>query len=171
VDGEAYEQDLSVLRDPRLSDVTDADLRAQFDLARKISDRTSAANEAVIRIRSLKAQIADRLQETSTPDLKKAAGALAGKLSEIESAIYQVRNQSPKDPLNFSIRLNNRVAALQEVVEEGDARPTDQAYEIFRMLSAELEGHLSRLDRVVATEGATFNGALVKERLAPIVVR
>jgi hypothetical protein len=45
----------------------------------------------------------------------------------IEGEIYQYRNQSSQDPLNFPIKLNNKLAALQGVVESADSKPTDRA--------------------------------------------
>lgn len=171
VDGQARERELQVLKDPRLENVTDADLEAQFDLARRISNKTSEANRAVSRIRALKEEVRGRLAKKSTATLASAAEALVGRLSDIEVSIYQVRNRSPKDPLNFPIRLNNRIAALQEVVESADAKPTDQAYEVFNLLAAELDGLLARLEQVLTTQGVRLNRALATEGLEPLVVR
>jgi hypothetical protein len=171
VDGQIQEQVFSVLKDPRLTDVTDADLQAQYALARQVSDRTGEANQAVIRIRDVKKQIGDRFGAAPSAALKTTADTLVRKLSDIEEAIYQVKNQSAKDPLNFPIRLNNRIAALQDVIEEADARPTQQAYDVFKELSAELEGHLSALQRVLTTDLAVFNRALADLRLEPVVAR
>ena len=50
-----------------------ADLQAQFDLAMQVRDRTSAANEAVIRIRNVKAQIDDRISKAGNVKLPEAA--------------------------------------------------------------------------------------------------
>jgi hypothetical protein len=171
VDGQIQEHPLSLLKDPRISDVTDADLQAQYAIARQVSDRTSEANQAVIRIRAVKKQIGDRLGAQPPAALKTAADTLVRKLSEIEEAIYQVRNQSPKDPLNFPIRLNNRIAALQDVIEAADARPTQQAYDVFKELSVELQGHLSKLQQVLTTDVAVFNRVLAQMRLDPIAAR
>jgi hypothetical protein len=173
VDGQSQVRSLVVLKDPRLKDVTDEDLRAQYVLARQVSDRTSEANRAVIRIRELKKQIADRFRAARrpSPSLKAGADALTRKLSDIEEAIYQVKNRSPKDPLNFPIRLNNRIAALQGVIEEADARPTQQSYDVFRELSTELDGHLGRLEAAVATDLAVLNRSLERLKVEPVAVR
>ena len=173
VDGQAQEQPLVVLKDPRLTEVSDADLQAQYALARQVSDQTSAANEAVIRIREIRKQVEDRFSIAKKPgaSTKAAADRLFRRLSSIEEAIYQVRNRSPKDPLNFPIRLNNRIAALQGVIEEADARPTQQAQEVFRELSAELAGHISELQAVVATDLALLNRSFQKLKVEPVSIR
>ncbi len=70
-----------------------------------------------------------------------------------------MKNQSGQDPLNFPIRLNNRLAALQRSVETGDAKPTDGAYKVFEELNRELEGHLSKLEGLLGQELDGINGS------------
>jgi photosystem II stability/assembly factor-like uncharacterized protein len=142
VDGEARTQPLELRKDPRLPEVTQADLEEQFRLAAQVRDRTSQANQAVLKIRELKQE----LQRESQPSASRRE--IEARLSSIEEAIYQVKNRSPRDTLNFPIRLNNRLAALQRVIEEADGRPTRQSYEVFKELQAELQGHLARLEAV-----------------------
>ncbi len=73
----------------------------------------------------------------------RAADDLSSKLSGIEGEIYQVRNQSSQDPLNYPIKLNNKIAALAGVVGGTDAKPTSQSYTVFNDLSAQLDRQLS----------------------------
>jgi len=42
----------------------------------------------------------------------------------VEQELYQTKNQSNQDPLNFPIKLNNKLAALEGVVQASDAAPT-----------------------------------------------
>ena len=72
----------------------------------------------------------------------------------MEGEIYQYRNRSSQDPLNYPIRLNNKLAALQGIVESGDAKPTDQSYAVFKDLSARLDKELARLEAVVKADAA-----------------
>ncbi len=171
-DGKAQERPLIVLKDPRLKDVTDADLRAQYELARKVRDKTSEANDAVIRIRKIRAQVGDRLKAAgqAAAAIQSQVDALLGRLSAVEEALYQVKNRSPKDPLNFPIRLNNRIAGLQRVIEESDARPTQQACGVFKELSAELEEHQATLRAALDTDLVALNRTLQKMHLDPVSV-
>jgi photosystem II stability/assembly factor-like uncharacterized protein len=158
--GQTETQPLAVEIDPRLRGVTPADLQQQFELAMQIRDRTSAANAAVIRIRDLKGQIAERVPQAKSPVINLAADATSRALSEIESELYQVRNRSSQDPLNFPIKLNNRLAALRRSVETGDARPTDAAHVVFKELTEELDALLARLKGVEDNHVAAFNRLL-----------
>ena len=88
----------------------------------------------------------------------------------MEEALYQVRNRSGQDPLNFPIRLNNRLAALGRSVGTGDARPTDGAYKVYDELTRELNGHLARLNDALAKEGPGITQALQRLRLEPLSI-
>ncbi len=147
VNGQSYTQSLTVVKDPR-STATDANLKEQFDFLMRIRDKTSQANDAVKTIRNVKAQLADRAKRM--PADKKAAFSrvaddLSNKLSSVEGEIYQVRNQSSQDPLNYPIKLNNKIAALSGVVGGTDAKPTAQSFTVFSDLSAQLDRQLSAM--------------------------
>ena len=161
-------QDFEIRRNAAVPGVTDADLQAQFALAMQINRRVSDANRAVIRIRDIKAQISDRLAKTNAAALKTAAQGLLDKLTDVEGEIYQHRLRSGQDPLNYPIRLNNKLAALQGTVESGDARPTDQAHAVFKALSGRLDEQLARLDTLVETDVAAFNKSLEAAGQQPV---
>ncbi len=148
--------------------VTDADLQAQFALAMQISERVSEANRTVVRIRDIKTQINDRIGKATDPAVKTAGQALIDKLTAVEGEIYQHRLRSGQDPLNYPIRLNNKLAALQGTVESGDYRPTAQAQAVFKELSGRLDKELARLSALVTTDLAEFNRRLTGAGLEPV---
>jgi photosystem II stability/assembly factor-like uncharacterized protein len=167
-DGRTQTQPMRIRRNPLYKDVSDADLQAQFDLAIQIRDKTSEANDAVIRIRDLKAEIADRLAKSNDPALKSAGDRLVSDLGEVEEGIYQVRNQSGQDPLNFPIKVNNRLASLLSIVSRGDSRPIGNAPVIFKGLVADLKVQTDAMAKVLATFLPAFNKEAVRLGLAPI---
>jgi len=143
-DGQSETRPLVVRRDPRVPGVSDADLQRQFQLAIKIRDAESQAHQMVIRIREINAQIRDR---------KLVAGeALAKKLSDIEESLYQVRNRSPRDTLNYPIRLNNQIAVLERLVNMGDYPPTDQQEAVYRELAEKLGQIRDALNALLAEQ-------------------
>ena len=149
-----------IVMDPNLKGTSVADLQAQFELALRIRDRTSAANEAVIQIRHLREQLEGALDGTGDADLRQSADRLLEGLGTVEEELYQVRNRSGQDPLNFPIKLNNRLASLRRSVETGDARPTDAAYQVLDELSAELDGHLQQLEALLGEPLTAVNRQL-----------
>jgi hypothetical protein len=160
VDGKTLTRPITIRKNPLLTDVTLADLREQFDLAIQIRDKVSEANQAVINIRDLKRQTTDRLTKSQDPGLKTAADAFSTHVSEVEEAIYQVRNQSGQDPLNFPIKINNRLATLLRTVTTGDGKPIGAARPIFTDLSGELKVETDRLAKVLADDLTKLNAEL-----------
>lgn len=161
-------QDFVLSRNTAIAGVTDADLQEQFTLARSINQRVTDANEAVLRIRHVKSQIEDRSGKIKDAAFGPAAKALSERLTTIEGEIYQYRNRSGQDPLNFPIRLNNKLAALQGTVESGDFKPTAQAYAVFKELSGRLDKEIARLDQALETDLPPLNARLAAEQLPAI---
>jgi hypothetical protein len=159
---------LVVERHPLWENVSPADLQRQFDLAIQIRDRTSDANEAIVRIRDLKAQVQERVEKSKNSRLKELGDVVTRQLSTVEEEIYQVRNRSGQDPLNFPIKINNRLAALRRSVETGDARPTDAAYEVFTLLSGDLKKQEDAFAEIQKTYLANFNKAAAGQKLPAV---
>lgn len=159
---------LVIEMNPNLKGVAAADLQEQFELASKIRDKTTLANEAVIDIRRIRTAIEQRLEGQDDAKLQGQADALLNAMRKVEEALYQTKNVSNQDPLNFPIRLNNRFAYLRRSLERGDAKPTDGAYQVFGELTAELEGLLKELDQLRGDDLAAFNAALRAKGLKSI---
>lgn len=143
--GKELTQPFEIKLDPRIADITRADLEEKFNLAIQIRDEVSKANEAVIKIRRIKEKI-------NAGGVAAKNKVLIGQLSEIEEQLYQVKNQSSQDPLNFPIRLNNKLASLGRVLETGDYKPTNGSYKVFEELKAELAVQLNKLDSLLKTK-------------------
>lgn len=137
---------------PNLKGVTEADLKETFDLAIKIRDRESQANEAVIKIRKIRVQVEEALKTNSDPVVAQTAKDFMSKITLVEEDLYQTKNRSGQDPLNFPIKLGNRISAVRRSLETGDAKPTAGVYTVFAELSKELDDHLAKLNVMLTTE-------------------
>lgn len=146
--GKTVAENFEIKMDPRVNDVTIADMQEKFNLSIQIRDEVSKANEAVIKIRAIKEKITDEAKTNKTT-VSKTNQALLTQLSQIEENLYQVRNQSSQDPLNFPIKLNNKLASLMRVVESGDYKPTAGSYKVFEELKAELALEINQLDKIL----------------------
>ena len=158
----------SIRIDPNLKGVTEADLKEQFELAQKIVEKTGAANEAVIRIREMRSHLESNRDKIPSQAYERTIAPFLQQIASVEEELYQVKNQSNQDPLNFPIKLNNRLASLRRSIENGDARPTDGAYKVFGELSAELDGHLGSLNSSLQTELPKVNALLEDSGVATI---
>jgi hypothetical protein len=153
-----------------LRNVSDADLQAQWDIASRIRDKVNEANQAVIRIRRIKTDVAARAKD-APKEVQDAADHLNKALSAVEVDIYQVRNQSGQDPLNFPIKTNNRLASLLRVVVTGEGRPTGNVEPIFNELVMELQAETDRLAKTLADQLPPFNRMLQRIKREPVTDR
>ena len=165
-DGVTETQPLTITKHP-LRDISDADLQFQWDLALRIRNKVDEANLAVINIRRIKTEAAEK-SKGAPKEVVAAAETLTANLTAVEVDIYQVKNQSGQDPLNFPIRTNNRLASLLRVATTGEGRPTGNVEPIFDELVAELKAEQDRLDKTLATDLVTLNRMLTRIKKAPI---
>jgi photosystem II stability/assembly factor-like uncharacterized protein len=168
VDGNSQAQTFRILKDPRLTDVTQADLEAQFELAMRVHSRFNDATSAVVRIREIRAQIDDRIQGVEDRRLTGEGEALKTTLLAIEGAIYEYRVEAQSDLKHFGSKLTNDLSHLKAVIMSADARPTEQSYEVYEDISSELAEQLSRLERVLAEDLGSFDVLLRERNLTPI---
>jgi photosystem II stability/assembly factor-like uncharacterized protein len=171
--GQTLSRDFQIALDPRLAadGITVDDLREQFALSARVRDKVTEANTAVITIRGIREQVNERLQKISgrrKAEIQKLADAVLAPLAAVEAEVYQVRNRSSQDPLNYPIMLNNKIAALAGVVESADHKPTQQSYEVFDELSKALDVQLTKMRQTVATDLPRLNSALGRDKVAPV---
>ena len=82
---------------------------------------------------------------------------LEAKLSEIEKELYQTQNRSGQDPLNFPIRLTNKLAHLNSLVSMGDFSPTEQDIAVKEYLTNQINTNLEMFDTLMIEEVKSFN--------------
>ncbi len=157
-----------ITMNPNLKGVTAQDLQEQFELASKITEKATTANEAVIKIRSIRKQLDSLGKGVSSRKFKNLSEDFMESLTEIEEDLYQTKNQSGQDPLNFPIKLNNRFNALQRSIETGDARPTDAAYVVFDEFTEELDGHMAKLNNILEKDLPKVNTVLKDNGISTI---
>jgi hypothetical protein len=167
VDGKPQTASFELKKDPWRS-VSDADLNEQFELASRIRDKVNEANNAIIQIRKIKQQLDDQNKKTSNADVKAIAEQFSKELTVVEENVYQVRNRSNQDPLNFPIKTNNRLASLLRVVEAGDGKPIGNIQPIFTVLQGELKAETDRLQRAISTYLQRYNQAAQRAGMQPI---
>ncbi|MCA1734435.1 MAG: glycosyl hydrolase, partial [Acidobacteria bacterium] len=163
-----------VLKDPRVS-ASDADLRAQFEFLEGIRAKLTETHEAIERIRTLRTQIADARKKLPETDEAKAVAVRAEgvekELTAIEETLYQTKNQSPQDPLNFPIRLNDKLSHVASSASIGDFAPTVQAVAVRDELVAKIDAALRDLRRIEETEVPALNATIRELQLPAIAVK
>src|SRR6202008_4409059 len=123
-----------VVSDPRLR-LAPAALDSQYALAMRVRQRTTDANRGVLLVRGIRRQVDERLTHTQDAAIRAAAESPEARIAAIEDSLYNPRLRSGQDPLNYPIRLNNKMAALQGVIESAETAPTRPSYAVFADLS------------------------------------
>jgi hypothetical protein len=173
VGGKSQTQPLEVAPDPRLA-ATTGDYQKQFELLLKIRDKLTQTHEAITRLREARDQVkgvAERAKGSGEAEkaVAQAAEAFSKKVTAIEEELYQTKNQSSQDPLNFPIRLNNKLASLAGAVAGAEAAPTDQSHAVYEDLTRRIDAELAKLEQALGPDLDTFN-QLVRDQQVPAVV-
>ncbi|HYJ46819.1 MAG TPA: hypothetical protein VEV81_09415 [Pyrinomonadaceae bacterium] len=172
VGGKTWTQTFEVKRDPRLT-TSQAEFAKQFDLLIKIRDKLTETHNAITEIRDVRRQVDDLVrrvkEQPGAKAITDAARALNAKLTAIEETLYQTKNQSSQDPLNYPIRLNNKLAAVAGIVASADAAPTEQSYTVYEEQVSAINEQLRKLEQVIRVDLAGFN-KLVQDQNVPAVI-
>lgn len=143
------EQDFEVMKDPRLTNITQSDLIAQFELVQTINAKLDTTHKAINRIKKVRDEINELVGEAkNNEELQEKAKAMIAAITAIEEELYQTKAEATQDVLNFPIKLNNKLAALKGTVATGFGRPTDQQYAVFEELGAKVDVQLQKLQAI-----------------------
>jgi hypothetical protein len=170
--GQTNTATFEILADPRSSSSA-AQLKSQFDFLLSVRDKLSETNLAVKRIRESRAQINTFVEKVKDMDNMKSvtdtAAYILDKMKAIEEELYQTQNKSRQDPLNFPVRLNNKLGHLNSLSSYGDYEPTDQARAFMKEVSGRIDEQLDLLEMILKADIAMFN-RLVKEQSVDAVI-
>ena len=167
--GTTETQPFEIILDRRLEGtVTVADLQARFDLAQELVSRVNDANNAVLLIRGVKQQVDERLERTDDQQIESTGQRVNTRLTDVEQEVYQIRNRSNQDPLNYPIKLNNKLASLLRLVESAESKPTDQMRAVYTEVSGALQAELDEMEVILDTDLSELNRLLRAANL-PIV--
>jgi len=173
VNGESQTQTFEVLKDPRIKS-TQEDLQAQFNFLMDVRDKLSETHQTVIDIRKIKKDI-DYLKEKLGEDANYAeiityAESIKKELTVIENNLHETRNEAYQDPLNFGIKLNNRLAFLATHESSGDFRPTDQGIAYKAEVTAQIDKELGDYKKLVDEGVGKINDMIKQKNLDFIMV-
>jgi len=168
VNGAAQTQQFKIIPDPR-SEASIADMQKQYDFITEVNATVNRAHESIEKIRGVNKQLDAFAKQykgnNQTKDLVEKAKAMKESFEEIEKTLYQTQNRSGQDPLNFPIRLTNKLAHLNRISGIGDFPPTDQAIAVQKELTGKIETQLTAFDAMLDKELKDFNAAFNELKL------
>ena len=172
--GESQEQEFEILPDPR-SEVSISQMRLQFDFVNKVNATVDKAHKAIKNIRQIRKKLeefdSNFSENESVINLVEKAKQLNSSLTEIEKALYQTKNRSRQDPLNFPIKLTNKLGHLNSLVTSNDFPPTNQDELVRKELTAEVENHILKYQKLVSQDLKYFNEEFASLNLDYLTVK
>jgi hypothetical protein len=159
-------------KDPR-TEATPQELLEQFDFLIQVRDKLSEVNRAVNQLRRVRDKI-DRVSEEikGRPEAAAILGEVKkvrAKLTAVEEVLIQAKSKSSQDPLNYPVKLDDKIAALATLAAGADALPTDQSRELFKELSEKADAEISNLKAIMESDVANLN-ALLKDAGIPHII-
>ena len=160
VGDETMTQPFTIVPDKN-AEVDVAAMQRQFDFITDVNETVDRAHKSIKKIRKVNAQL-DAFQKQYKGDervepLIERAKKLSEDFSTIEKALYQTKNRSGQDPLNFPIRLTNKLAHLNSLVGMDDFPPTQQDIGVKNELTQKINVQLTKFDQLVNNEIKAFN--------------
>ncbi len=174
VNGKSQTAKFEVRKDPRVA-TTPQQYAAQLELELQLRDKLSQTNAAVVQIRGVRTQIDEltaRLHSSADTAKSKMvidrAKSLSDDLTAIEEALYQTKSKANEDPLNYPVRLNNKLAALLAAIGAADTEPTASERQVYEDLATGINSQLNKLKQALDAGVPSLN-KLVREQDIPAV--
>lgn len=172
VGDQEHTQALTIEPNP-LVDTSPADYDAQIALLEDITGALDRAHKAVNAVRAVRRQldatVAQAKKAGDADDIADAAKEIKKKLTDIEETIIQTRSKSPQDPLNYPVKINDKIGFLAGVVD-GDYAPTAQAHVVFERLTAQLDEQVAALQAVLDDDVPAFNQLVLDQQVPAVFI-
>ena len=148
VNGVKETQLFTILKNP-VSEATESEMKAQFDFINDINTKMTEIHKGLKNVQKVRGQVAvlkKAIKDKETyKELLDFADTLVKDLTIIEETLYQTKSKSGQDPLNFPIRLNNKLAHLNSLTSIGNFAPTQPAIDFKNEIVAEIDIELKKL--------------------------
>ena len=168
VNDDIKSQSFTIVADPR-AESTQADMEKQFKFITDVNKTMDDAHKSIKKIRNIREQLTafetQYKDNESVKDLLEKSKTLKEEFTKIEEALYQTQNRSGQDPLNFPIRLTNKLGHLNALVGMGDFAPTDQDIAVKDELTAQIKTQLDAFNKLISDEITAFNAAFNSKSL------
>ncbi|GEQ84776.1 hypothetical protein ULMS_02840 [Patiriisocius marinistellae] len=165
---QALTQNFNIIPDKN-AETDVAGMQRQFDFITDVNATVDKAHKSIKKIRNIN----DQLKSFKTQygdneklkDLVEKADTLSSQFSEIEKALYQTQNKSGQDPLNFPIKLTNKLAHLTSLVGMDDFPPTTQDVAVKNELTGLINVELVKFEKLISEEIKAFNNEFNARKL------
>jgi len=151
--------------------MTQAEYEEQFTFLSSVLNKFNEVQNGIKDIRALRTQINEfvsRQGKDCPKEIKDMAASITKELTAIEETLYQTKSKSGQDPLNYPIRINDKLSGVFDVANSGFNPPSKQSKEVYAELSKQADEQLNKLKKIVAEDVPKFN-QLIREKSLPVI--
>ena len=167
VNGKEQEKPFKIIPNP-VSESSVADMQKQFDFVNKVNQTVDRAHKAIKNIRSINGKLKEFVEQNKTDStattLVKQAEKIQKSLTQIEETLYQTQNRSNQDPLNFPIRLTNKLGHLNRLITMDDFPPTAQDEAVRKELTTTVDQTMEAYKKIIDQDVIEFNKVFKNEK-------
>ena len=167
VNGKEQEKPFKIIPNP-VSESSVADMQKQFDFVNKVNQTVDRAHKAIKNIRSINGKLKEFIEQNKTDStatsLVKQAEKIQKSLTQIEETLYQTQNRSNQDPLNFPIRLTNKLGHLNRLITMDDFPPTAQDEAVRKELTTTVDQTMEAYKKIIDQDVIEFNKVFKNEK-------
>ena len=161
-------QGFTILKNPT-SEGTIDNIKSQFEFVNEINGVVDKAHRAIEKIREIKSDLnkfqSDYADNESANNLIERSKTILESIDKIENELYQTKNQSNQDPLNYGVKLTNNLGNLNSAFRGGDFGPTDQDIQVKNELIKKVNLQLDKYNSIISKEIPNFNSSFKKLEL------
>ncbi|HSU28055.1 MAG TPA: hypothetical protein VLJ68_06725 [Chitinophagaceae bacterium] len=167
---DSSEGKFTVKADPNYK-ISQADYEAQYIFLQTVAGKFNEVQKAIKNIRALRAQMTDfiaKQNKDAVKEVKQMADTINKQLTSIEEVLYQTKSKSGQDPLNFPIRLNDKLGGVFDAASSGNMAPSKQSKEVYADLAAQCDEQLNKLKKIQEQDIPALN-QLIRDKSLPVI--
>jgi len=169
-----YSQEFKVLRTPT-SVATEADIQRQVQFVNENNQKLTETHQAIAEIREMRAQLKgyqDKIKgDAAMKDIMDKSKAIDSMMTKVEEELYQTKNKSGQDPLNFPIRLNNKLAYLNSITNRGDFPPSQSSMEVKQEVIEKMNTEILKWQSIMNQDIPALNMLIKSKAIDPISIK
>ena len=170
---QGWDQPLTIVPDPRWSPISPKDQASANEYVDAVYDALDRVHRGVNEVRDLRTQVRATMKQAQragvAKKLKTPADALLKALKAVEDAFIQSKSKAPQDPLNFPVRLNDKLAQLLNRTGRFPL-PTQAMRKVLAHHQGQLDAHAQTLTKIRATLVPAFNEAAANAPVPALVL-
>ncbi|MFC2121861.1 WD40/YVTN/BNR-like repeat-containing protein [Bacteroidota bacterium] len=174
VEDKFLQQTFNIMADPRSSAIQE-DYNNQFDFLISIRDKLTESHKVIKEIRSIRKQLESWKSKISEKeDMDKLVKLMDNTINEsgsIEKALYQTKNKSRQDPLNYPIKLTNKLAHLASLSSNGNNSPTHQAYNFKKEVCSKIDEQLKLWNNIKNNLLPEINKQIRENNIDAVIIK